>query len=273
MSDACNLCASRERRIIETSSDGVCTVKCRNCGFIFLNPVPATASFSHYGEDYYRPWIEEQAAPRQALWQRRLELLNGCRSVGRLLDVGCGNGDFLRIAKEGGWETLGTEVSDWAIKHMRERLGLDVRQGDLVSLDLEEGSFDAVTMWHVLEHTADPSANLRKARQLLKKNGVPVLAVPNASNHIFRAVYALGKLRFLRYYTPGEREVHISHFTPSTLRQMLDKSGFRVVKIGIDHSALKLPNKIVESAACALKHLTGLNWGEALEAVTIKPGQ
>ncbi len=266
----CNLCGGGERQVLESSPDGVCAVRCGDCGFIFLDPAPVVASCSHYDEEYYRPWIEEQATPRQALWQKRLKLLNGCHGVGRLLDAGCGNGDFLRLAKGGGWEVLGTEVSDWAVRHIQERLGLDARQGDLLSLDLEEGSFDVVTLWHVLEHTTDPLANLRKARRLLKEDGVLVLALPNASNHLFRAAYALGKMRFLRYYTPGEREVHLWHFTAETLQKMLEKAGFKVVRVGIDHSALRLPNKIVESAADLLWRLTGLNWSEALEAVAVK---
>jgi 2-polyprenyl-3-methyl-5-hydroxy-6-metoxy-1,4-benzoquinol methylase len=269
MSADCNLCGGGKNRTIERSSDGVCVVRCSDCGFIFLDPAPDVVACAHYDEEYYRPWSEDQAAPRQALWRGRLRLLSGLRKSGRLLDAGCGNGDFLKAAKEAGWEVAGTEVSDWAVRHIRERLGVAVHQGDLASLELGEGVFDAITMWHVLEHAFDPLGNLKKARRLLKPDGVLIVAVPNASNYLFRAAYVLGRFRRLRYYTPGEREIHLSHFTPATLRQMLEKAGFGVVKIGVDRNALRLATKIVESAAVALWHCTGLNWGEAIETVAV----
>jgi ubiquinone/menaquinone biosynthesis C-methylase UbiE len=175
----------------------------------------------------------------------------------------------LEVAKEAGWEVSGTEVSDWAVRHIRERQGVAVHRGDLLSLDLGESVFDAITMWHVLEHAIDPLGNLKKARRLLKPDGVLIVAVPNASNYLFRAAYMLGRLRSLRYYTPGEREIHLSHFTPATLKLMLEKAGFSVVKLGVDRNALRLATRIVESAAAALWHCAGLNWGEAIETVAV----
>jgi len=224
---------------------------------------------AHYGEEYYKPW-QKEAAPRAALWRKRLELLEQHKKPGTLLDVGCGDGAFLKTAKNSGWTPKGTEVSGWAAQNLQTDFGIEVKTGDLPSLDWPEKSFDAVTMWHVLEHTLDPLANLRKIRALLKDDGVFIMAVPNAHNHIFRMFYPLARGKFLRYYTPGERELHIHHFTEDTLRLALEKAGFHVISIGIDRSALGFGHKAVEWLAVLLSVAAGLNWSEALEAIAVK---
>jgi len=267
----CSLCGHGGYKVLEKSAGGVRAVKCANCGLIYLNPPPDLSAVSkHYDGDYYAPWVSEQKAEREKLWLRRLSLLHNYKKPGRLLDVGCGEGSFLSAAKKAGWEVSGTEVSEWALSHVPAELG--VRRGDLNSVEFEPQSFDAVTMWHVLEHTCDPRGNLEKIYGLLKKDGVLIIAVPNAANRIFRAAYPLARGKFLRYYEEGEREIHVHHFTSRTLSLLLEKTGFEVLRSGLDRSALSPAKKILESVSLCLFKITGLNWGEALEAVAKKKG-
>ena len=266
----CNLCGSAENHTLEAASDGVKTLRCAQCGLIRLSPFPALPSESaHYNEEYYKPWQKEEAQ-RAALWRRRLKLLEQHKKPGTLLDVGCGDGAFLKTAKNSGWTVTGTEVSDWAATKLQTGLDIDVKIGDLPLADWPEKSFDAITMWHVLEHTRDPLANLQKILTLLKDDGVFIMAVPNAHNHIFRMFYPLARGKFLSYYTPGARELHLHHFTEETLRLALEKAGFRVLRIGIDRSALGFGHKVLEWLAVMLYGTAGLNWSEALEAVAVK---
>lgn len=263
---SCDLCANENFTVLETYGDGVRALRCNNCGLICLHPLPDQAELAeHYNEAYYRPWMEEQASARDILWRRRLALLDKAGRPGRLLDVGCGNGAFLKLAREGGWHVGGTELSVWAAAYGVRELGLDVRHGDILSVDLGAERFDAVTMWHVLEHTHSPRANMERIAALLKPGGVFIGALPNADNRLLRAAYPLAWGKLLRYYQPGTREVHLFHFTPETLSAMLEKCGFEVLRAVVDKSALTLSYRMLETAASALYLLTGVNWGEGIE--------
>jgi 2-polyprenyl-3-methyl-5-hydroxy-6-metoxy-1,4-benzoquinol methylase len=272
VSTICDLCGNIRFRILETASDGVRTVRCVDCGLIRLHPRPRFDAPAHYDDQYYRPWIEEQGRPRALLWQQRVDFLARFARPGRLLDVGCGDGSFLAVAQQRGWRVTGTEVSRWAAGTLCDDKGLQVQEGDLTQFESWTARFDVVTMWHVLEHMERPLENLRAARRLLTENGTIVVAVPNAGFTLFRLAYPFARLRPLRYYTPGERELHLYHFTPATLRAMLEEAGFRVIFEGADESALTVARKILERAARVLSALCRDNWSQALLVVARRRG-
>lgn len=97
---------------------------------------------------------------------------------GRLLDIGCGNGAFLLRARDMGWKVSGCEPDAAAVATCRQ-LGLDVLEGDAFDPTLQTGSFDVITMSHVIEHVADPLALLKRANALLCAGGTLWLALPN----------------------------------------------------------------------------------------------
>jgi SAM-dependent methyltransferase len=268
----CHLCGGLQFRTLEVASDGVRTLRCAACQLIFLHPFPGVDPAVHYDEGYYRPWRREQAAARHMLWRRRLDRLERHAVRGALLDVGCGEGGFLRAARDRGWQAVGTEVSRWAVKTLRDEEGFRIHEGDLAELtDLDTG-FDAVTMWHVLEHTRSPLATLAAARTRLRPGGVLVVAVPNAAARLLRAAYFCVKRRPLRYYTPADREVHLYHFTASTLRGALQRAGFEVIAEGVDRVGLTPARQALELAGTILVGMTGLRWSEALLAVGLRGG-
>ncbi|HSB67765.1 MAG TPA: class I SAM-dependent methyltransferase [Candidatus Methylomirabilis sp.] len=272
MSAACNLCGGTSLSPLEAAADGVRTVRCSRCQLIFLDPFPAFELAAHYDGEYYRPWREEQAGRRAALWGRRADFLGRFARPGSLLDVGCGDGSFLLAARERGWRVTGTEVSRWAARMLPLTHDFPVLEGDLLEIDLPEGSYDAVTLWHVLEHLQRPLQTLQRARSLLRESGVLIAAVPNAGFSLFRLVYPMARLRRLRYYTPGERELHLHHFTADTLLGMLDRAGFQVRFRGIDESALRPVSILLEKAAKLVQALSGASWSEALVVVAAKTG-
>lgn len=152
----------------------------------------------------------------------RMRELRGLRP-GRLLDVGSGRGRFLAAASAAGWDAVGIEFEPALARMARDRYGVEVVVGDAVSAPVD-GPFDVITMWHVLEHLPDPLAAIERARELLVPNGRLVVSVPNNDSWQAR----LGGDDWLHLDIPR----HIYHFTPGSLTLLVERAGFRALRVG-----------------------------------------
>ena len=139
------------------------------------------------------------------------------RQGGRLLDVGCGNGFYLALMKELGWEVAGVELDPKAAEIARSRFGIVVHQGSLDNAPFEQGSFDVVTMSHVIEHVPNPISFTQTAARFLKSGGQMVIVTPN--------VQSLGHKLFRQNWYPLDPPRHLILFTPATIKQCLLKTG------------------------------------------------
>jgi 2-polyprenyl-3-methyl-5-hydroxy-6-metoxy-1,4-benzoquinol methylase len=157
---------------------------------------------------------------QRAAADRHVRRLARPREGARVLDVGCGNGEFLLEMRAAGWAAQGLETDTRAVARAREQ-GLDVRQGPLERGTYPARSFDAVTLSHVLEHLHDPVRTLRTCREILRDDGVLWIATPNLASE--------GHARYGRAWRGLEPPRHLVLFTPSALVQALDQAGFRVV--------------------------------------------
>lgn len=239
----CDLCGSSSFRIVDATAD---VVQCESCTFRFVTPRPTQVEIAraYSAPDQYDSWIAVDAA-RQALWERRWSRVRGREPAGRLLDIGAGLGTFVALAKLDGWAVDGTEVSATAVRYALERYGAELRLGQLGAMELESGSYNIVTLWHVLEHVPSPASTLTRCHELLTPGGLLIMAMPNdgAAAHsltylrrAFRRLRGRPSLpRYVRLY-PGA-ESHLSHFTPGTLRRRLAESGFAVEELSVDDAA------------------------------------
>jgi 2-polyprenyl-3-methyl-5-hydroxy-6-metoxy-1,4-benzoquinol methylase len=268
---SCNLCGSSETSTVQACDPPYNVVKCRSCGLVYTNPQPDfTILEDHYQEEYYREWIRSQAASRLSLWKKRFRTLARYKTSGRLLDVGCGIGTFLDVAKKSSWEVSGTEVSGYAVRYIKETYGIDVKKGLFEQLTFPEKHFDVITFWHSLEHVADPVANLTYARKLLKNNGFLVIACPNVNNYIMYFLYRLVKGRRLPLFSPEAKEQHLYHFSEATIKLLARKCGFKVKKFGPDLSKVTAMKKIIDWITAVLFFITRKNFGEAFVLVAEK---
>ena len=267
---ACNLCGgTRWETLEEVSATRV--VRCA-CGLVFVTPQPPRPSLERaYDEAYYRPW-KNQARRRALIWRRRMERVAAlASSTGALLDVGCGTGTFLQVARSQGWEVTGTELSPYAARAAGD--GLRVLQGELWEAAFPAGAFDVVTCWHVIEHAADPRRVIEEIHRVLRPGGWLFLATPNVEDYLFRAAYVLARRRRPPLYEPDGREVHLFHFSARTLRTLVTSAGLDVGEVGFDRGAAAVLGKgMVNDLAYAWYRLTGLNWGMGLELVARKSG-
>ncbi len=153
---------------------------------------------------------------------------------GRLLDIGCGNGRYLSTMKKLGWQVSGVEKNPKASKYAREELHLGVNTGDLLDYKYKDKSFDAVTMWHSLEHLYEPLQTLKEIGRILNNDGLLVVAVPNIDSLVAKA--------FKVYWYGLQLPIHLIAFTPDSITKMLNSAGFDVKKICFDRrgSTLRL---------------------------------
>ncbi|MFA6434231.1 MAG: class I SAM-dependent methyltransferase [Elusimicrobiales bacterium] len=267
----CNLCGGSRFKIREKAEEPFKVLQCLDCGLVFVHPLPDPAGLAaHYDERYYRDWIGAQKEKRTEMWENRLNGLEESSPGGRLLDVGCGDGAFLRLAQKRGWTVSGTEYSSYAARYSGKILGTGVFNGELFDAAYPGASFDAVTMWHVLEHVADPLRYLKEVRRILKPSGLLLLAVPNVNDLLMKAAYALARFKRYRLFSKNDREPHLYHFSPETIKAYLEAAGLRCLRLGPDNGIVERGKKIINAAASVPYHLFGIKIFNAIEAYAVK---
>lgn len=267
----CNLCGLNSTEIVQAAEEPFKVVKCKNCGLVYTNPQPERKLIEeHYTEEYYKEWMERQMERRIPMWRRRLKEVKEYKDNGNLLDLGCGIGTFLRLAKQEGFEIFGTEISEYASRYVKEKLGIDVFRGDLEEADFPPDNFNVLTMWHTLEHLPNPKAAVEEIRRILKKDGLLVIATPNLDNFITRVLYFLAKWKKLKLFSSQAKELHLYHFSVHTLTSMLKETGFNIIKIDMDLAQLEFPKKIVDYLTIIVHAITRKNFGEAIKIYAVK---
>ncbi len=151
--------------------------------------------------------------------KNKLKLINSQSSKGKILDIGAGVGDFLAVAKNDGWETFGTEPSDKA-KAIAIKKGVSFV--DNLS-QLENNSFDIITMWHVLEHVPDLENQIAQLKRLLKPSGTILIAVPNFNS--FDANY------YGKFWAAFDIPIHLWHFSKTAIKKLFAVQNLELVKI------------------------------------------
>lgn len=229
---ACLQCGSPRRRTVLEAPDPqgdqlwFAIVRCDDCGLQFTSPRPDAASIGHfypadYGPHRLRIHREGRAAtPRRGRGcpeRRALPVITGTR----LLDVGCGSGEFLERMRHQGWNVTGIDASPAAAAVARSRIDAVVLAGTLPHPGLAERQFDAITLWQSLEHMPQPMETLQCVRRLLKPGGRVYVSTPNIASWPARS--------FGTAWIGLDLPRHLVHFTAESLETMMRGAGLRVV--------------------------------------------
>jgi 2-polyprenyl-3-methyl-5-hydroxy-6-metoxy-1,4-benzoquinol methylase len=198
---------------------------------------PLTGRLSSLGNGYLNARFGTTFAPANPLGLLIARILPGTRgrldALGRelpkarpdarLLDIGCGNGEFLLFARNAGWEVSGIDPDPKAVEYCR-RASLDVRQGGIEELADQPATFDAIILSHVVEHTHDPLALLRACHRLLRIRGWIWVATPNLDSQ--------GHCRFGESWRGLEPPRHLVLLNRSSIFYLMKAAGFQNIKDG-----------------------------------------
>lgn len=234
MRSECYLCGGTDPQVV-AAIDKWRILRCAECGLGWLDPWPEVSQLSElYDEAYFTDHrimvaeTDEQLAKKVADQASLVRFVRRYRGSGVLLDIGCASGYFIARAREAGYEVQGLEISEWAVRQGRDRLGLQITQGTIESCDFQPSSFDAITMLHVAEHLEDPVKSIAKIREWLKPDGVLVLACPNMGSFDAR--------KYGADWAGWRIPYHLWHFSPRSLSGILDRAGFRTICVRTEPS-------------------------------------
>ncbi len=206
--------------------------ECLHCGFRFTNNFPSEETIGRYYDspDYISHSDSDKGMVNRLYHHFRKQMLRKkvnliathiTGSPTRLLDIGCGTGYFLQAAKEQGWSVAGIEKDEKTRKSATIRSGVTVKDENTL-WKMESASFDAVTLWHVLEHMEKLNETINKIKEIIAPEGIAVIALPNCRS------YDAGfyKERWAAYDIPR----HLWHFSPATVEKLLAKHHLQIVK-------------------------------------------
>jgi len=197
--------------------------RCTGCGLEYVAPIPSPGELAEFYDRSYAVPLELYAAAGERNAARIADLERWCPKRGRLLELGASYGHSLALARERGWDVVGVELSPTASEYARAHFGLSVFNCDLADVPLADGSFDAVIMWHVLEHVRNPKDQLMRLATLLKPGGVLGLRVPNIASFGARVAG-----EWWPWMCPP---AHLWFFSPTTLPRLLRDCGFDVKEV------------------------------------------
>lgn len=236
MNNKCPWCGSEKAQInlwlkdefLSKEDFHIC--ECLNCGLSYTMPRPNKEKIGEYykSEEYYShqenkkgfiPRLYESV--KKVNLKHKYNLATQGLNVGKMLDIGCGVGDFLHTAEEHGWTCTGVEPSEDAKAIAKTKTKANI----INSEDMEkipDATFDLITMWHVLEHVDDLKWQIEQLHRLTKTKGRIVIAVPNYKS--YDAQYY--KELWAAYDVPR----HLSHFNKNVLTKIFKSKNLELVQ-------------------------------------------
>lgn len=237
----CPHCGADDREIVakgldfeyRTCENEFTFVSCKKCKLVYLNPIPRPELIGDVYPSNYKPFHFHKKKDnfilkvRNILDRRKASFYRDLLpEKARILDVGCGDGRYLKILGEVGpdnWQLEGVDFGETAVKRARER-GLNVIQGEYETLDLGESKYDLIILNQVIEHFIEPAAMVEKLHRELKKGGYLNIETPSLDGwdaYIFKKSFWGG------YHFPR----HITLFNEETVKGFFESRGFKINRI------------------------------------------
>jgi SAM-dependent methyltransferase len=236
--DLCPLCQSGNLSFFLKTKDFMLSQedyeiwKCASCGFIFTQNAPGPEVIGkYYQSQEYISHSDTKKGLMNRLYHMARSFMLGekFRMVRRaaegkaLLDIGTGTGYFPAYMKQKGYTATGVEVDPKARAFAEQEFGLKVHPPEDFLSGKINGKFDAITLWHVLEHIHDLHLYLERMKEYLAPGGVLIIALPNCTS--------LDARHYREFWAGYDVPRHLWHFTPSTVEKLAGKHGLNIPKM------------------------------------------
>ncbi len=260
----CILCENETNFSQYLEKDGELYLQCNICRLIFLkkNNKGKKLGKIYDKREYFSSYVKNPMVYIGILNQI-FGIIEKYKKPGKILDIGCGIGLLLYIAKKRNWDGVGIEISKFALNYAKRKFSLNVINSDNLD-NFQDNYFDVIVINHVLEHIENPLIILKQVRKKLNINGILFIGVPNI-NGFFP--------KFQKEKWPSlQPPFHIYQFTPRTLKMLLKKVGFKPIKFYTENRYFNYKFRILNSI---LNHIINpilekLNLGEAMAFILIK---
>lgn len=249
----CILCRSSESTPLYSTSERMFGFggnfflkKCSKCSLAFLDPQPSESQLKKYypSKSYYIYNRSSKKGPIEVIREYLIKhyyssnflsllIMTFIKNVpampsyckgGKILDLGCGTGDTLFLLKKLGWDVYGMDIDKNAISTGKKRGLNNLKLGTYRDLDkYPDNYFDAIRLYHVIEHLDDPSFCLSLIRKKLKKGGELIMGTPNMESLVSKI--------FKSYWYNLDSPRHLFIFSPRTLRKLSENNGFSIKEI------------------------------------------
>ena len=206
-------------------------VNCDSCGFHFTNPIPTRENIGdYYKSDVYVSHSSSKKglinrlynSVRKRTLKQKVNWIKSNSNGKQLLDLGCGTGHFLRAAIDSGFNGIGIEPDEDARNFAKTENNLSpLPQSELYNL--EKGSIDVITMWHVLEHVYDLKKDVEVLTQLVNEKGTIFIAVPNMNSYDAR--------KYKSFWAAYDVPRHLYHFQENDIRNLFGQFDFELTKV------------------------------------------
>lgn len=199
---------------------------CKRCGLAFVFPQPSIETQQKYYDTSFREGgyklYNASENLRIRLNQKRFNEISKYKPNGNLLDIGCASGFFLDVASQNGLVTFGVELSKEAVQIARQK-HKNIFNGILENSKYPDSFFDIIALFDIIEHVLDPRTTIKEISRIIKSGGLLVITTPDISSWHAKI---MGKRWGL--ITPLE---HLFYFSPTSIRVLLEKYGFRVEEV------------------------------------------
>ncbi|MBI3313352.1 MAG: methyltransferase domain-containing protein [Candidatus Omnitrophica bacterium] len=273
----CPVCRSKQRkRCFPISQSEV--FECMDCGLRYLDPCLSPSAMSEAYEsneslkqlhDFHEGYYDYGDLTKQSKTRRDFERslawmesrLSGSPAKS-ILDIGYGNGFFLALAKERGWQVAGIDTSRRNAELARKKFSLNLACGDFERDIPNNEAFEAISFWDVIEHIPDPHPVLNKTFRVLKPGGFVVIGLPNDFSFLRMISTALYQLSFSKIKTGIEKVYfleHVAYYSLSTLTRLAEQNGFKraghfYTRTDLNKYSLPLSERVMA------KVILGLGW-------------
>ena len=197
-------------------------LKCSSCGFVFMKKIPSFEELKAYYSVYAYEYEKEISEATKMSIVDLLDSFEKYRVNNKMLDIGCGEGWILGLAKKRGWDVFGTEISQKAIE-ICNRKGIKIYPGVLAPENVDEKNFDVIISSETIEHINNPVKEVCGMNSLLRTGGLHYITTPNFNSYLRRFLGA--------DYDIISYPEHLSYYTKSTLNKLLSQSNFSKVKL------------------------------------------